>query len=52
MKILLLNQKVFTEKQKLKLKKLLNDFVKEIKLITVFSDISTLRDQALLEKLD
>ena len=52
MKILLLSQKVFTEKQKLKLKKLLKNFVKEIKLITAFSDISTLQDQALLEKLD
>ena len=52
MKILLLSQKVFTEKQKLKLKKLLNNFVKEIRLITVFSDILTLQAQALLEKLD
>ena len=52
MKILLLSQKVFTEKQKLKLKKLLNDFVKEIRLITAFSGILTLQVQALLEKLD
>ena len=35
MKILLLSQKVFTEKQKLKLKKLLNDFAKDIRLITL-----------------
>mgnify|MGYP004290057283 CR=1 FL=1 len=52
MKILLLSQKVFTEKQKLKLKRLLNNFAKKIRLIIAFSDILTLQAQAPLEKLD